>query len=48
MGVPIALNRNGIDKIIEMNLSVSESDLLKKSAYKIKEITKKMKMRKGY
>ena len=45
MGVPVVLNRNGIDKIIEMSLDVSESELLNMSALKIKEIIEKNKMR---
>ena len=44
MGVPVILNGNGIDKIIEINLSASESELLGMSALKIKEIIKKMKI----
>ena len=43
MGVPVVLNGNGIDKIIEMSLDVSESKLLNMSAFKIKEVIEKIK-----
>lgn len=44
MGVPVVLNGNGMDKIIKINLSASESELLGMSALKIKEIIEKMKI----
>ena len=44
MGVPIVLRRNRVHKIIEMKLNTSESELINKSAMKIKEIIEKIKM----
>lgn len=48
MGVPVVLNRNGIKKIIKMNLSSSESELLGISSLKIKGIIDKIKIGKSY
>ena len=48
MGVPVVLNGKGIDKITEISLSASESELLGISALRIKEIIEKMKMEKSY
>jgi len=48
IGVPVVIKRNGVDKIIEMNLNQSELDLLNLSALKIKKIIDKIKMEKSY
>jgi len=44
MGVPIVLRRKGVDKIIEMKINSSESELLTTSAMKINGIIEKIKL----
>ena len=38
LGVPVVLGKNGIEKIIELDLNADEMDLLKKSAGAVKEV----------
>jgi malate dehydrogenase len=38
LGVPVVLGKNGIEKIIELQLNASEQELLKASAQHVKEV----------
>jgi malate dehydrogenase len=41
-GVPVKLNRNGVDKVIEIKLTKEETDLLHKSSAQVKEQVAKL------
>ena len=42
IGVPVLLGRNGIEKIIELDLDKEEADALKKSAESMRQLTKQL------
>jgi malate dehydrogenase len=43
LGVPIILGRNGIERIVEIDLNKEERDMLDKSAASVKETLKTLK-----